>query len=339
MEFAVIAGAARSNVLEKGRVMKVRPQMVVGLVLAGCVAVTGVHFATAQQEQGGADQKAQPGAQQQDQGAQQQQQGAQEGAQQKQGQGKQGRREGIQRPDRGEKRGAREDRTRTRSRERTTVRSSSSSQFLRSSLILSAPVTLSGGASLGTVQEFVISDSGCIDYVIVSHDNRLVPVPWSVASFQAEDRVIMLDIEEAQLAQVPVITDFAELQNTEFVTKVNTFYKVDERSRERTGSKRDDRSGKSRRDDKAGKGDRGSDQNTDGQNRDAQKKSDSRPAPKNRGADTQKSDTQKSDAPKSDAPKADAPKSDAPKAAPKADAPKSETKKSDEKAPENPPKQ
>jgi hypothetical protein len=314
--------------------------MVVGLVLAGCVAVTGVHFATAQQDQaGGAQNKAesggeQSGAQQQNQGAQEQQQGAQ------QNQGQKGRRDGIQRPDRGDKGAVRQDRSRTRagSKQRTNVQSSSSTQIIRSSLVMGAPVTLHGGASLGTVQEFVIGEGGCVDYMIVSYDNRLVPVPWSVATFQAEDRVIMLDIEEAQLAQVPVITDFAELQNTEFVTKVNTFYKTEERSRERssTGSNRD---GKSRRDGKAGKSDRGS------QNRDAQNKAGSRPAEKNRGADSKKSDaqkgdTQKSDAKKGDSQKSDAPKADAPKAdAPKADAPKTDAKKSDEKAPETPAKQ
>jgi hypothetical protein len=232
------------------------------------------------------------------------------------------------------------------------VRGDASAQFIRSSLVLNAPVTLSGGASLGTVQEFVINEGGCVDYMIVSYDNRLVPVPWSVATFQAEDRVIMLDaIDEAQLAQLPTITDFAELQNTEFVTKVNTFYKVDERSRDRRSNdqNRGDRPGKARRDDKAGKADR------DGiENRDGQKKSDSRPAAKNRGADsknrgadsknrgadTQKSDAPKSDASKSEAPKADAPKADAPKAdAPNADAPKADAKKRDEKAPANPPQQ
>jgi hypothetical protein len=322
--------------LEKGRVMKIRPQMVVGLVLAGCVAITGVHFATAQQEQGGAQKKAAPAAQQQDQDQNAQPQ--QKGAQQKQRQGNQpGKRDGIQRPDRGDKDGVREERSRTRidSKQRTTVRGSSSTQFIRSSLVMGAPVTLHGGASLGTVQEFVINEGGCVDYMIVSYDNRLVPVPWSVATFQAEDRVIMLDaIDEAQLAQLPTITDFAELQNTEFVTKVNTFYKVEERSRDRRSNdaNRDDRSGKSRRDDRSGKSDRAGDQNRDGQ-----KKSDSRPAAKNRGADTKKSDAPKSDAPKADAPKADAPKADAPKAdapkadAPKADAPKADAKKSDEK--------
>jgi len=184
--------------------------MFVGLAAVSCVAIAGVHFATAQQ------------------------------ATQRQGTQK------IQRPDSAQQqqRDARQrtnDRTDNKNRidgkQRTTVRKQTNTSIIRSSVFVGAPVSISGGASLGTVQDIVLSEGGCVDYVIVNYDNRLVPVPWMAGSFRATDRAFLLTLEESQLAQLPTFTDYAQLSDAAFVTKVNTFYKVDDRTRDRRNDK------------------------------------------------------------------------------------------------------
>lgn len=264
--------------------MKIRPQMFLGLVAVACAALAGVHFATAQQ-------------------------GAPRLGTQK-----------LQRPDNAQQQqrdASQRKRTRTDSRRSTTtVRTSST--MIRSSVFIGAPVSISGGTSLGTVQDVVLSEGGCVDYVIVNYDNRLVPVPWMAGTFRVADRAFLLTIEENQLAQLPVFTDFAQLSDATFVTKVNTFYKVEERSRDR----RNDRDGR------------------DNKGRDDKAKTES---------DKAKSDKAKSDgdskqpAKSSEGAPAAEKKTDAPAAEKKSDAPAvkekgtSETKKSDNPAPSKSP--
>src|SRR5579862_3227501 len=51
-----------------------------------------------------------------------------------------------------------------------------SGQYFQTGAIIGAPVMLQDGASFGTVSDFVVSNSGCIEYAIVNYDNRFVPV-------------------------------------------------------------------------------------------------------------------------------------------------------------------
>lgn len=180
--------------------MKVRPQTLIGLFAVGCMGVAGIHFADAQAPRGTKLPDRPDSVQQQQ-------------------------RDAAQRGTR-----TRNDRARIEGRSRTAVRATT---HIRSSVFIGAPVSLSGGASLGTVQEIVFGDGGCVDYVIVNYDNRLVPVPWAAGSFRATDRAFLLTIEESQLTLLPTFTDFAVLSDATFVAKVDTFFKVDARTRDR----------------------------------------------------------------------------------------------------------
>jgi hypothetical protein len=130
---------------------------------------------------------------------------------------------------------------RTEGQKKTTVRSESetrtrTTEIRRSSLYLGASVRLHAGTSYGKVHEFVFNDNGCIEYIIVEHDDYYIPVPWVVTSFHFDDRILILDIDEARVREIPTFTEFKELSNTTFVQKVNTFYKSDSRSNDRRKS-------------------------------------------------------------------------------------------------------
>jgi hypothetical protein len=124
----------------------------------------------------------------------------------------------------------------------------SSAGILRSSAIIGSTANFQGGTALGTVSEVVFSDSGCVEYVVVSYQNRFVPVPWMAMTYDSGDRTFMLRIDQAQLGQIPTFVQFTELSNAQFAQKVNTFYKVDARTSERRVNKPvpDDRSAASK---------------------------------------------------------------------------------------------
>jgi hypothetical protein len=124
----------------------------------------------------------------------------------------------------------------------------SSTDILRSSVMIGSTVNFQGGASLGRVTDFVINDGGCVEYVVVSYQNRFVPVPWMATTYNSADRILMLGIDQAQLGQIPTFAAFTELSNAQFAQKINKFYKVDSRTSERRVNKPvpDDKSGASK---------------------------------------------------------------------------------------------
>jgi hypothetical protein len=112
---------------------------------------------------------------------------------------------------------------------RTEVRTRSETKILRSSLVIGATVNLQGGAEFGTVEEFILSPSGCVDFVIVNYEDRYYPIPWTIATFNFQERIVLLDVDHQFIQSAPVFTQISEFSNTQFVQKVNTYYKVDGR--------------------------------------------------------------------------------------------------------------
>jgi len=113
----------------------------------------------------------------------------------------------------------------------------SSTDILRSSVMIGSTVNFQGGSSLGKVTDFVINDGGCVQYVVVSYQNRFVPVPWMATTYNSADRTLMLAIDQAQLGQIPTFAQYSELSNAQFGQKVNTFFKVDSRASEQRANK------------------------------------------------------------------------------------------------------
>jgi hypothetical protein len=126
--------------------------------------------------------------------------------------------------------------------------SRASTGILRSTAMMGSAVNFRDGSALGKVSDFVINDGGCVQYVVVSYQNRFVPVPWMAATYNSADRSLMLGIDQAQLAQIPTFGQYSELSNAQFGQKVNTFFKVDARTSEQRVNKpvSDDKSGASK---------------------------------------------------------------------------------------------
>jgi PRC-barrel domain protein len=113
----------------------------------------------------------------------------------------------------------------------------SSTDILRSSVMIGSSVNFQGGSALGKVTDFVINDGGCVQYVVVSYQNRFVPVPWMATMYNSADRSLMLGIDQAQLGQLPTFGQYSELSNAQFGQKVNTFFKVNSRTSEQRANK------------------------------------------------------------------------------------------------------
>ena len=98
-------------------------------------------------------------------------------------------------------------------------------QILRGSQIIGATVNLRGGSRFGTVSDFVLADSGCVEYVIATYGNQYAPIPWGVAMWVPGQRVLTVDIDPGRIHEIPMYRQISELTNHQFSDKVHTFYR------------------------------------------------------------------------------------------------------------------
>jgi PRC-barrel domain len=96
---------------------------------------------------------------------------------------------------------------------------------LRGSQIIGATVDLRGGTRLGAIQDFVLGDGGCVEYVVAAYGNQFVPIPWAAAMYQPDQRVLMVDIDPGRIHEMPMYRQFSELTNQQFSDRVHTFYR------------------------------------------------------------------------------------------------------------------
>ncbi len=98
-------------------------------------------------------------------------------------------------------------------------------RLLQGSVLIGAPVMLQGGASWGSLRDFVISDSGCLEYAVISADNGLVAVPWNAGMFDGGRHAFMLNFGRDRIRDLPRIRDVAELRDPKFQQRVHTFFR------------------------------------------------------------------------------------------------------------------
>lgn len=61
------------------------------------------------------------------------------------------------------------------------------------------------GQELGTIKRVILSDSGCIRYVIISSRGRLIPIPWSAVKVSPRRHAILVRVDRTILQNAPAI--------------------------------------------------------------------------------------------------------------------------------------
>jgi hypothetical protein len=124
----------------------------------------------------------------------------------------------------------------------------------RGSVVMNANVVVEGGASVGKITDFVISEGGCIEYVVVDYDNKYVLVPYQVVRVDGERRVVSVNITQEKFREIPTFTGTNwPVTDQQYIGKVRTVFGVtesgyrgdrrdgDRRPLDRTDDRRDDR--------------------------------------------------------------------------------------------------
>jgi sporulation protein YlmC with PRC-barrel domain len=67
-------------------------------------------------------------------------------------------------------------------------------EMRRVSQILGSTVQLNDGSGYGRIEDIVIGPDNQVEYLVVSHDNQYVALPWVVGQFNPGQRTVVYDV-------------------------------------------------------------------------------------------------------------------------------------------------
>jgi len=95
----------------------------------------------------------------------------------------------------------------------------------RISSVIGGTVFVQGDVSVGKIEDVVLSEDGCVDYLVVMEANKYVLVPWTVTRFDFERRTAVIEIAKDKFYEVPTFTrDRWPSLDSGYVEKLYTFY-------------------------------------------------------------------------------------------------------------------
>jgi len=108
------------------------------------------------------------------------------------------------------------------------TRKSGTSSALYAKSLLGAKVHIQGDTGVGIVEDFVLSDEGVVDYLIVSDSGKLFTVPWDAAKFNFEKRIATINITQEQYRQIPTYTAdrYPQFYTPVYRTEVYRYYGI-----------------------------------------------------------------------------------------------------------------
>jgi len=96
----------------------------------------------------------------------------------------------------------------------------------RVSAVIGTSVALRENASLGKVEDIVLSEDGCVEYLVVAYQEKYILVPWVATRVDFERRTVLVDIEKERFKEIPTFTreKWPDFSDTKYIEKIHTFY-------------------------------------------------------------------------------------------------------------------
>ncbi len=88
------------------------------------------------------------------------------------------------------------------------------------------------GEDLGTVDDLVLNENGCLDYLILGHGgvlgigDRLVPIPWKAVKTGSQADTVIVDVDKEQLTKAPSFESkkWPNFSDSEWYGKIREFF-------------------------------------------------------------------------------------------------------------------
>jgi hypothetical protein len=209
-------------------------------------------------------------------------------------------------------------------------------QVRRLSQVMKYKILIQDDKPAGQVVDFVLSDGGCIDYMVATYEDQYYVIPYSAAQVRYDDSVVFVDLAPARFEQVQFFAadNWPNFYAPAYQKQVFTSFGVDVIRRDGDATFRRDRDDDDDADDRR---DRRQDRRDERRDRDDNDRPRAKDRDRDRDEDVDNKD--RPDAPDRDQPKS-TPKSKSEPAAPKSDpkTPKADPEKTPKGDPEKTPK-
>ena len=97
------------------------------------------------------------------------------------------------------------------------------------SIVIGKTVRNAQGVVLGKVENIVLSEQGCAEYLILSGKfsgarGRYYPIPWTVVRVTEDPNFLMMDVDIAILREAPGIKDVRRIDVSQWRTKAHDYF-------------------------------------------------------------------------------------------------------------------
>lgn len=101
-------------------------------------------------------------------------------------------------------------------------------QVQKLSVIMKSKVLIQEDQPAGQIVDVVLSDGGCVEYLVAQHDSKYYVLPYQAAEVRYADQVVFVDVAPTQFRQVQFFTQdrWPDVYATEYRQQVNTFFNV-----------------------------------------------------------------------------------------------------------------
>lgn len=96
------------------------------------------------------------------------------------------------------------------------------------SVVMKSKILIQQDQPAGRVVDVVLSDGGCVEYLVAEHETKYYVLPYQAADVRYVDQVVFVDIAPAQFRQVQFFSQdrWPNVYSTEFRQQVNTVFNV-----------------------------------------------------------------------------------------------------------------
>jgi sporulation protein YlmC with PRC-barrel domain len=97
----------------------------------------------------------------------------------------------------------------------------------RASELIGEKVEGSQGQELGKIKDIVFSDTGEIDFIVLSKEDKLIPIPFQAAELSKEqDKITFKGVDEQKLQNAPSLSEgeWQRLEDRQFEDQVRSYY-------------------------------------------------------------------------------------------------------------------
>jgi hypothetical protein len=103
----------------------------------------------------------------------------------------------------------------------------STTEVRKASVVMNANVVVEGGASVGKITDFFISDGGCIEYVVIDSEGKYVMLPYSVIRVEGDRHVVAVNVTREKWRDIPTFTGSNwPIHDEAYISKVRTTFGV-----------------------------------------------------------------------------------------------------------------